>query len=89
MPVFCEQKVGWRGCGKDICFLQLASHEFQQALFVQRLSEKTAMKRSRVLSYVAKEIWNPLSGIIFSQKMMEGTHADDEEKSLLHTSLNC
>ncbi|KAL0422156.1 UNVERIFIED_CONTAM: Phytochrome A1 [Sesamum latifolium] len=70
-------------------FLQLASHELQQALYVQRLSEQTAMKRSRVLAYVAKEIRNPLSGIIFTQKMMEGTHADDEQKSLLQTSLNC
>ncbi|KAL0384699.1 UNVERIFIED_CONTAM: Phytochrome A [Sesamum radiatum] len=70
-------------------FLQLASHELQQALYVQRLSEQTAMKRSRVLAYVAKEIRNPLSGIIFTQKMMEGTHADDEQKNLLHTSLNC
>ncbi|KAL0289613.1 UNVERIFIED_CONTAM: Phytochrome A1, partial [Sesamum calycinum] len=54
-----------------------------------KLSEQTAMKRSRVLDYVAKEIRNPLSGIIFTQKMMEGTHVDDEQKSLLQTSLNC
>ncbi|KAL0301595.1 UNVERIFIED_CONTAM: Phytochrome A [Sesamum radiatum] len=47
-------------------FLQLANHELQQALYVQRLSKQTAMKRSRVLAYVAKEIRNPLSKIIFT-----------------------
>ncbi|KAL0364911.1 UNVERIFIED_CONTAM: Phytochrome A1 [Sesamum angustifolium] len=85
-----SKKLDGEGVVKGVfCFLQLASHELQQALYIQRLSEQTAMKRSRVLAYVAKEIRNPLSGIIFTQKMMEGTHVDDEQKSLLQTSLNC
>lgn len=71
------------------CFLQLASQELQQALHVQRLSEQTAVKRLRVLSYIRKEIRNPLSGIIFSRKMMEGSRLDDEQKKLLRTSLHC
>lgn len=71
------------------CFLQLASQELQQALHVQRLSEQTAVKRLRMLSYIRKEIRNPLSGIIFSRKMMEGSRLDDEQKKLLRTSLHC
>ncbi|XP_057798264.1 phytochrome A [Salvia miltiorrhiza] len=71
------------------CFLQLASQELQQALHVQRLSEQTALKRLKVLSYIRKEIRNPLSGIIFSRKMMEGTSLDGEQKNLLRTSLHC
>ncbi|KAK4406808.1 Phytochrome A1 [Sesamum angolense] len=71
------------------CFLQLASQELQQALHIQRLSEQTALKRLRVLAYIRREIRNPLSGIIFSRKMMEGTDLDDEQKNLLRTSLCC
>ncbi|KAK6143810.1 hypothetical protein DH2020_024158 [Rehmannia glutinosa] len=71
------------------CFLQLASQELQQALHVQRISEQTASKRLRVLAYIRREIKNPLSGIIFSRKMMEGTDLDDEQKNLLRTSLHC
>ncbi|KAK4487356.1 hypothetical protein RD792_002061 [Penstemon davidsonii] len=71
------------------CFLQLASQELQQALHVQRLSEQTALKRSKVLSYIRREIRNPLSGIIFSRKMMEATNLDDEQKNLLRTSVHC
>ncbi|KAG8363985.1 hypothetical protein BUALT_Bualt19G0079300 [Buddleja alternifolia] len=71
------------------CFLQLASQELQQALHVQKLSEQTALKRLRVLAYIRREIRNPLSGIIFSRKMMEGTDLDDEQKNLLRTSAHC
>ncbi|KAL8555026.1 hypothetical protein ACS0TY_002998 [Phlomoides rotata] len=71
------------------CFLQLASQELQQALHVQRLSEQTAMKRLRVLSYIRREIRNPLSGIIFSRKMLEGTDLGDDQKNLMRTSMHC
>lgn len=71
------------------CFLQLASQELQQALHVQRLSEQTALKRLRVLSYIRREIRNPLSGIIFSRKLLEGTQLNDEQKKLLQTSAHC
>ncbi|KAK8712571.1 hypothetical protein V6N13_147808 [Hibiscus sabdariffa] len=71
------------------CFLQLASHELQQALHVQRLTEQTAMKRLKALAYLKKQIHNPLSGIIFSSKMMEGTELGPEQKRLLQTSTLC
>ncbi|KAG6735742.1 hypothetical protein POTOM_061596 [Populus tomentosa] len=70
-------------------FLQLASQELQQALHVQRLSEQTALKRLKALAYLKKQIRNPLSGIIFSGKMMEGTELGAEQKELLHTSAQC
>lgn len=71
------------------CFLQLASQELQQALNVQRLSEQTALKRLKALAYIKRQIRNPLSGIIFSRKMMEGTELGFEQKELLHTSAQC
>ncbi|XP_052192335.1 phytochrome A1-like [Diospyros lotus] len=71
------------------CFLQLASHELQQALHVQRLTEQTALKRLKALAYIRRQIRNPLSGIIFSRKMMEGTDLGEEQKQLLHTSAQC
>ncbi|KAL3515825.1 hypothetical protein ACH5RR_022727 [Cinchona calisaya] len=71
------------------CFLQLASHELQQALHVQRLSEKTALKRLKVLAYIRRQIKNPLSGIIFSRKMLEATELGEDQKNLLRTSAQC
>lgn len=71
------------------CFLQLASAELQQALNIQRLTEQTALKRLKALAYIKRQIRNPLSGIIFSRKMMEGTELGVEQKQLLHTSAQC
>ncbi|KAJ0079709.1 hypothetical protein Patl1_24651 [Pistacia atlantica] len=71
------------------CFLQLASQELQQALHVQRLSEQTAMKRLKALAYIKRQIQNPLSGIIFSRKMLEETELGAEQKQLLLTSAQC
>ncbi|KAF6142746.1 hypothetical protein GIB67_018457 [Kingdonia uniflora] len=71
------------------CFLQLASTELQQALHLQRLSEQTALKRLKSLTYIRRQIRNPLFGIIFSRKMLEGTDLDEEQKHLLHTSMQC
>lgn len=71
------------------CFLQLASQELQQALHIQRLSEQTALKRLKALSYIKRQIRNPLGGIAFSCKMMEDTELDEEQKQLLNTSAQC
>ncbi|XP_043726038.1 phytochrome A-like [Telopea speciosissima] len=71
------------------CFLQLASQELQQALHVQRLSEQTALKKLKELTYIKQQIGNPLSGILFSQKMMEGSNLGEEQKQLLRTSVRC
>ncbi|XP_054814964.1 phytochrome A-2 [Prosopis cineraria] len=71
------------------CFLQLASPELQQALHIQRLSEQTALKRLKVLTYMKRQIRNPLCGIVFSRKMLEDTELGAEQKQLLHTSSLC
>ncbi|KAI8021635.1 Phytochrome A1 [Camellia lanceoleosa] len=71
------------------CFLQLASQELQQALHVQRLTEKIALNRLKALSYIRRQIRNPLSGVIFSRKMMEGMELGEGQKQLLCTSAQC
>ena len=71
------------------CFLQLASYELQQALHVQRLAERTALKRLKALAYIKREIRNPLSGIMFTRKMMEGTEIGPEQRMILQTSGLC
>ncbi|TXG48961.1 hypothetical protein EZV62_024836 [Acer yangbiense] len=71
------------------CFLQLASHELQQAFHIQRLTEQTATKRLKTLAYIKRQIRNPLSGIIFSRKMLEATELGVEQSQLLHTSAQC
>ncbi|KAJ4895525.1 Phytochrome A [Raphanus sativus] len=71
------------------CFLQLASHELQRALHVQRLAERTALKRLKALAYIKREIRNPLSGIMFTRKMMEVTELGPEQRRFLQTSALC
>ncbi|KAK7269498.1 hypothetical protein RIF29_22229 [Crotalaria pallida] len=71
------------------CFLQIASPELQRALHIQRLSEQTAMKRLKSLSYIKRQIGNPLSGIIFSRKLLEDTELGAKQIQLLHTSAQC
>lgn len=71
------------------CFLQLASPELQQALHIQRLSEQTALKRLKVLTYMKRQIRNPLAGIVFSSKMLEGTDLETEQKRIVNTSSQC
>lgn len=71
------------------CFLQLASQDLQHALHVQRLAEQAASKRLKALAYMKRQIRNPLSGIMFSRKMLEGTDLGEEQSLLLHTSAQC
>lgn len=71
------------------CFLQLASPELQQALHIQRLSEKTATKRLKALTYMRRQIWNPLCGIMFSRKMLDDTELAADQKHLLRISGQC
>nr|AHZ63962.1 phytochrome [Podocarpus rubens] len=71
------------------CFLHIASPELQQALHVQRMSEQTAMKRLKALAYLRMEIKNPLYGIMFTGKLMEGTDLKEDQKHLVQTSAFC
>lgn len=71
------------------CFLQLASPELQQALHIQRLSEQTALKRLKVLTYLTRQVRNPLYGIKFSQKLLDSTELGLEQKQFLETGTQC
>ncbi|RDX74390.1 Phytochrome type A, partial [Mucuna pruriens] len=71
------------------CFLQLASPELQQALHIQHLSEQTALKRLKALTYLKRQIWNPLYGMIFSRKLLEATELGTEQKQFLQTDARC
>ncbi|KAJ8623599.1 hypothetical protein MRB53_032128 [Persea americana] len=85
----CKKVDGEGSVTGVFCFLHIASHELQQALHIQRLSEQSAMKRLKALSYIRQEIKNPLSGIIFSRELLEGTNLCDEQKRLIQTSSRC
>ncbi|XP_068658918.1 phytochrome A-like [Aristolochia californica] len=85
-----SKKVDSEGVGTGVfCFLHIASPELQQALHVQRLLEQTAVKRLKELTYLRQEIRNPLSGIMFSKRLLESTELCEEQKRILHTSVLC
>nr|AHZ63965.1 phytochrome [Welwitschia mirabilis] len=71
------------------CFLHVASPELQQALRVKRMSEQTAMRRLKTLSYLRTEIKNPLSGIMFTQKLLEQSGFREEQAQLVKISALC
>lgn len=71
------------------CFLHIPSHEFQQVLHVQQLSEQASAKKLKALSYMRHAIRNPLCGVMYSRKMLEGTNLCEEQKRLLSTSAKC
>ncbi|KAK8952469.1 Phytochrome A [Platanthera zijinensis] len=71
------------------CFLHAASHELQQLVHIQKLTQQTTIKRLKALSYIRNEIRNPLSGIMYSHRMLEGTDLDEEQRQLLSTGVKC
>ncbi|XP_044498651.1 phytochrome B [Mangifera indica] len=71
------------------CFLQIASPELQQALKVQRQQEKKCFARLKELAYICQEIKNPLSGIRFTNSLLEATDLTEDQKQFLETSTAC
>ncbi|XP_020108073.1 phytochrome B-like isoform X3 [Ananas comosus] len=71
------------------CFLQIASPELQQALEIQRQQEKKCYARMKELAYICQEIKNPLSGIRFTNSLLEMTDLNDDQKQFLETSASC
>ncbi|KAI8009633.1 Phytochrome B [Camellia lanceoleosa] len=71
------------------CFLQIPSPELQQALKVQRQQEKKCFVRMKELAYICQEIKNPLSGIRFTNLLLEATDLTDNQKQFLDTSAAC
>ena len=71
------------------CFLHIASPELQQALQVQKHSAKVALDRLKEVAYMKQEIRNPLYGITFTRKLIEGMNPSEELKQILETSASC
>lgn len=71
------------------CFLQIASPELQQALKVQKQQEKKYFSRMKELAYICQEIKNPLSGIRFTNSLLETTCLSEDQKQFLETSAAC
>nr|BAF44083.1 phytochrome b [Lotus japonicus] len=71
------------------CFLQIVSPELQQALKVQKQQEKNCFARMKELAYICQEVKNPLSGIRFTNSLLEATGLTDEQKQFLETSAAC
>lgn len=71
------------------CFLQIASPELQQALRVQREEENKGFARMKELAYICHEIKNPLSGIRFTNSLLEATDLTEDQKQFLETSAAC
>ncbi|PIN23243.1 hypothetical protein CDL12_04009 [Handroanthus impetiginosus] len=71
------------------CFLQIASPELQQALRVQRLQEQKSISKMKELAYICQEIKNPLSGIRFTNSLLEATNLTEDQKQFLETSAAC
>lgn len=71
------------------CFLQIASPELQQAITVQRHTEKNCFSKIKELAYICQEIKNPLSGIRFANSLLDITNLTEDQKRLLETSAAC
>ncbi|KAL2341666.1 hypothetical protein Fmac_009606 [Flemingia macrophylla] len=71
------------------CFLQIVSPELQQALKAQRQQEKNSFARMKELAYICQGVKNPLSGICFTNSLLEATGLSDEQKQFLETSAAC
>lgn len=71
------------------CFLQIASPELQQALEVQRQHESKSYGRMKELAYMCQEIKKPLSGIRFTNSLLEATNLTEDQKQFLETSAAC
>lgn len=71
------------------CFVQIASPELQQALKLQRQQEKKCFSKMKELAYICQEIKNPLSGIRFTNSLMEATNLMEDQRQFVETSSAC
>jgi phytochrome B len=69
--------------------LQIASPELQQTLKVQKQQEKKSFARMKELAYICQEIKNPLSGIHFTNSLLENTDLTEDQQQFLETSAAC
>ncbi|KAG0471899.1 hypothetical protein HPP92_016445 [Vanilla planifolia] len=68
------------------CFLLATGHELLQG---QHIAQQKTAKRLKALSYIRNEMRNPLSGMMYTRKMLEGTNLDEEQSILLSTGAKC
>ncbi|CAN8259049.1 unnamed protein product [Cochlearia groenlandica] len=71
------------------CFLQIPSPELQQALAVQRRQDIECFTKAKELAYICQVIKNPLSGLRFSNSLLEATDLNEDQKQFLETSVSC
>ncbi|KAL0376351.1 UNVERIFIED_CONTAM: Phytochrome B [Sesamum calycinum] len=64
----------------------IASPELQQTLTVQRQTEKKCVLKMKELAYICQELRNPLSGIQFTNSLLEATNLTEDQKQLLETT---
>ncbi|KAF3506364.1 hypothetical protein F2Q69_00003621 [Brassica cretica] len=69
------------------CFLHIPSLELQQALAVQRRQDSET--KSKELAYICQVIKSPLSGLRFTNSLLEGTELNENQKQFLETSVSC
>ncbi|XP_056842360.1 LOW QUALITY PROTEIN: phytochrome B-like [Raphanus sativus] len=68
------------------CFLQIPCLE---ALAVERRQETECFTKEKELAYVCQVIKSPLSGLRFSNSLLEGTELNENQKQFLETSVSC
>ncbi|KAG2306049.1 hypothetical protein Bca4012_084874 [Brassica carinata] len=71
------------------CFLQIPSPELQQALAVQRRQDTECFTKAKELAYICQVIKNPLSGLRFTNSLLEATDLNEDQKQFLETSVSC
>jgi phytochrome A len=71
------------------CFLHITSHELQHSMQVQQLTEQTALKKLKALEYIRQETRNPLSGMVYCQRMMDSAGLNQEQMKLIDIGLRC
>ncbi|CAN8232651.1 unnamed protein product [Cochlearia groenlandica] len=72
-----------------LCFLQVPSPQLQYALQVQRISERAIDCAVNKLSYLRQEVKYPENAISFLQDLLHSSDLNQEQKSLLRTSVLC
>lgn len=66
------------------CFLQLASPMSMQVYQLQQMQEQTSNRRKETIAYLKRQVKNPLAGISYLGKMLEGMDLNEEHNIGLH-----
>ncbi|KAL1567452.1 phytochrome E-like isoform X1 [Salvia divinorum] len=73
------------GC---LCFLQPTLISQKESI-IDKHEEKEELFLGKELAYITQEIKNPLNGIRFTHKLLQGSVASDDQKKFLETSNAC